>query len=82
MDHREFLDWCAFNKLSPIGDIRNDYYFAAIAAEVRRGFVKDPKKVKNKDFLIFKRPTIQEYKFSKLSESTQKILKPFIEKFK
>ena len=31
---------------------KEDYYLAQIAAEVRRGIVKNPKKVRVKDFLL------------------------------
>jgi hypothetical protein len=33
-------------------DTKRDYYLAQIACEVRRGYVKDPKKVKVDDFLV------------------------------
>jgi hypothetical protein len=39
------------------------YYLAMIAAEVRRSYVKEPKKVKVKDFLLKLRP-VQEKKES------------------
>lgn len=79
MSHREFLSWCAFNKISPIGDIRHDYYLATIAAEVRRSFVEKPKAVKTKDFMIFGKPTPKEYKLSKLPKDAQAFLEPFKE---
>lgn len=79
MSHREFMSWCAFNRLSPIGDVRNDYYLASIAAEVRRSLVEKPNQVKNKDFMIFAKPTINEYKLRKLPKEAQAFLEPFKE---
>ena len=48
----EFVEWNSFlsgemNTLS-----RGDFYLAQIAAEVRRGYVKNPRKVKIEDMLI------------------------------
>jgi len=53
----EYMDWIAYLDEEELnGFRREEYYLAAIAAEVRRSYVKDPEKVEVKSFLIkFKR---------------------------
>jgi hypothetical protein len=48
----EFLDWCEFLNLEELRHSKMDYYLAQIAAEVRRSFVENPRKVKISDFFI------------------------------
>lgn len=48
----EFLDWLEFLKWDESRRTKQDIYLAQIAAEVRRGWVKDPKKVRAQDFLL------------------------------
>lgn len=48
----EFLDWLQYLEWAERRDTKSDYYLAQIAAEVRRGYVKSPRQVKVKDFLL------------------------------
>lgn len=48
----EFLDWVEFLGLEERRQDKTDFYFAQLAAEVRRGTVKNPKSVKMKDFYV------------------------------
>ena len=50
--YREFIDWLSFLDLEEERQTKLDYYLAQVAAEVRRGNVKNPKSVKTKDFLV------------------------------
>jgi len=50
--HREFLNWLEFLDWDEKHHSKSDYYLAQIAAEVRRSFVKNAKKVKTNDFLL------------------------------
>lgn len=81
MPHREFISWCAFNRLSPIGDIRHDYYLASIAAEQRRSYVKEPKKVKLDQLMFFDRMTPEKYKYKNLSPTAKDFLTPLMDKY-
>lgn len=51
MPIEEFMDWQEYLDQEMDKPKRSDYMLAQIAAEVRRGLVKDPKKVSLKDFL-------------------------------
>ncbi|KAA3639454.1 MAG: DUF4035 domain-containing protein [Proteobacteria bacterium] len=81
MSHREFVSWCAFNKLSPVGDIRHDYYMAQIAAEFRRTIVKEPEKLKINDFMFFERMTKEKLKFKNLSPGAKEFIAPLLDKY-
>lgn len=48
----EFLEWIAYLDEDANRFHREDYYFANIAAEIRRSYVKDPMKVKISSFLM------------------------------
>lgn len=48
----EFLEWCQYLDSKQNEFHREDYFFAQIAAEVRRGLVKDPASIRVEDFLI------------------------------
>ena len=48
----EFLDWVVFLNEEERKLRKEDFYFANIAAEVRRSWVKDPRKVRGDMFLI------------------------------
>ena len=48
----EFLDWLEFLNWQESRRDKTDFYFAQLAAEVRRTMVKQPKSVKVKDFYI------------------------------
>jgi hypothetical protein len=52
--YSEFQDWIAFLQREEERNTKLDIYLAQIAAEVRRGIVKNPKSVKTKDFLMKK----------------------------
>lgn len=47
----EFLEWVVFLGKEEARHTKQDFYLAQIAAEIRRGWVKNPKTVKIKDFL-------------------------------
>lgn len=49
---RDFVRWRRFAELDMNTLTRGDYYLAQIAAEVRRGNVKHPAKVKIEDLVI------------------------------
>lgn len=49
---REFVKWCKILNDEMNKPERGDYYLAALTAEVRRSWVKDPSKVDTKDFII------------------------------
>ena len=49
---REFVDWLHFLRWEDERQTKADYQLATIAAEVRRGNVKHPNKVKMSDFLV------------------------------
>lgn len=48
----EFLDWVEFLGVQERRMDKIDFYLAQIAAEVRRGVVKNPKTVNVKDFYV------------------------------
>lgn len=48
----EFVEWIAYLDMDVNAFHREDYYLAQIAAEVRRGRVKDPSRVRTEDLLI------------------------------
>lgn len=48
----EFVEWNQFLKGEREFHTKEDYYLAQIASEVRRGLVKNPSRVKMKDFLL------------------------------
>ena len=48
----EFVLWMEYLEKDTNAFHREDYYLAQIAAEIRRSFVKKPKQVKLKDFLL------------------------------
>lgn len=48
----EFIEWLEYLKLVHRRNSKRDMYFAQIAAEVRRGYVKNPSKVKVDHFLL------------------------------
>lgn len=48
----EFLDWMAYLKQDVNTFHREDYFWANIAAEIRRTIAKDPAKVNMKSFLL------------------------------
>lgn len=48
----EFVEWIHFLDLEVNSFHRENYYLAQIAAEVRRGHVKDPGKVKIDDLIL------------------------------
>lgn len=50
--YSEFLDWLTFIEMEDQRNRKIDFALAQIAAEIRRGRVKHPNKVKVKDFLI------------------------------
>lgn len=50
--YSEFLEWQEFFRLEALKNLKADWYLAQIAAEVRRGIVKDPEKVRVKDFIL------------------------------
>lgn len=50
--YSEFLEWKIFLDKEEERQTKLDYYLAQIAAEVRRGWVKNPKSVKVKDMLL------------------------------
>lgn len=50
----EFLGWLDYLEWDDDRDTRTHYYLMSIAAEVRRGRVKEPLKVKLTDFLLRK----------------------------
>jgi hypothetical protein len=52
----EFLDWIAFLDWVEETPSKLDLYLAALTAEVRRVWVKSPKGIKSKDFLLRRSP--------------------------
>lgn len=52
MTYTEFLDWLTFLSMEEERHTKQEFYLAQIAAEVRRGHVKHPAKVKMTDFLM------------------------------
>lgn len=48
----DFVMWTEYLEREVNAFHREDYFWAQVAAEVRRSFVKNPKKVKVKDFLL------------------------------
>ena len=52
----EFLDWIAYLDWEERTPSKQDLYLAAMTAEVRRSWVKNPKSVKAKDFLFERLP--------------------------
>lgn len=49
---REFAEWKAFDKLSPIGDIRSDWQAALIASTIARVFASQGSSSRIEDFLL------------------------------
>ena len=52
MGYTEFLDWLEFLNWNEKRETKLDHYLAQIAAEINKGMVKDPKKVKREHFLL------------------------------
>jgi len=50
--YSEFMDWITFLNREEGQVKKQDFYLAQIAAEVRRGNVKNPRSVKTKDFIL------------------------------
>lgn len=48
----EFLEWLEYLQWEENKHTKEDFYLAQIAAEVRRGHVEFPRKVKVQDFLV------------------------------
>jgi len=48
----EFIEWKKYLKEEPNDFHREDYYLAQIAAEIRRGNIKNPRSLKLTDMLI------------------------------
>lgn len=48
----EFVEWIVFLNQEEVKRTKQDFYLASIATEVRRSWVKDPKKVSMKDLYI------------------------------
>ena len=69
MTIKEFMSWCAFNKICPIGDERNDYHAAQITNmiySVNAG--KNSKKTTIDDHRLFKTPTLQDLQKRNLTD--------------
>lgn len=52
LTYEQFVEWAVFLNSEETRITKLDLYLAQIAAEVRRGYVKEPKKVKVSDFLV------------------------------
>lgn len=52
MGSHEFVEWLAFLELKWKEREKEEYYLAQIAAEIRRGNVRDPRKVDVENFLL------------------------------
>jgi hypothetical protein len=50
--HRQFAAWCAWEEMELDNPSRTDVYLMQVACEVRRAAVKNPGRVKLKDFLL------------------------------
>ncbi len=48
----EFVEWIVFLNQEEVKRTKQDFYLTSIATEVRRSYVKYPKKVKMKDLFI------------------------------
>lgn len=71
----DFVMWMEYLEMEVNAFHREDYYLAQIAAEMRRSFVKNPKKVKLDDFLLkFKNKVIRK---GMTKEERTKIAKSF-----
>lgn len=60
----EFMDWIVYLDEEMNLFHREDFFLAQIATEIRRSFVKDPSKVKFKDFLIQFKKKVEPKKLS------------------
>jgi hypothetical protein len=69
----EFLEWLVYLEKDLNAFHREDCYLAQIAAEVRRGNTKTPKRVKDKDFIL---------KFKMKRSPTKENIKKFCEEAK
>jgi len=56
LSYTEFVEWIEYLALVNRRNEKRDLYLAQIAAEVRRGYVKHPGKVKAEDFLLGEKP--------------------------
>jgi hypothetical protein len=56
--YSEFLDWCEFLTQEEQRVTKLDLYLAQIAAEVRRGWVANPRSVSVQDFLLETKPRV------------------------
>lgn len=52
MSSSEYVEWIVYLDQDINNFHREDYYFASLTAEVRRGWVKDKDQVDMKDFII------------------------------
>lgn len=50
--YSEFIGWVTFLEVEQERVSKQDFLLSQIAAEIRRGMVKDPKKVKVEDFFV------------------------------
>lgn len=49
---REFARWCGYFRWVDVRTTKLDYYLAQIAAEIRRSYAKNPRKVKLDWFML------------------------------
>ncbi len=77
----EFIEWMIFLNMELERTSKEDYLFASIALEVRRGNVKNPNKVRIEDVLVKMKATSPEVEdFEELEEDEEYELKKKVSK--
>jgi len=67
----DFMMWLTYLELDLNLFHREDYYLAQIAAEIRRGNVKQPRQIRVKDFILeFKREKVRDTRGLSLEDRT------------
>lgn len=69
---RKFTEWKAFFEWEDTHQTKEDFYAAQIAAEVRRSYVKKPKTIKTKNFLLPVPQTMTQKQKHYLEQSKQR----------
>ena len=56
IDSREFAEWIAYSRISPIGDERQDAMLAQVALCVASAFSRKGANLKLRDYMLFREP--------------------------
>ena len=78
MTQREFSTWCAFDRISPIGDGRQDYHAAQITGMIHATHSSSGSNQPTiEDFKLFSKPKPIDYKLKKLAPEEREFYESF-----